>query len=54
MISPRSGGNNFTGILTPGIKFNQNMGIGDIYAKFDAPITYIQDEKDADKLVLHI
>jgi len=50
-ISPRSDGNNFTGIFTPAIKFNQEVSIGDIYAKVDAPITYIQDAKDADKLV---
>jgi hypothetical protein len=50
-ISPKSEGNNFTGIFTPAIKFNQEVSIGDIYAKVDAPITYIQEEKDADKTV---
>jgi len=50
-ISPRSDGNNFTGIFTPAVKFNQELGIGDIYAKASVPITYIQDEKDADKEV---
>ena len=49
IISPRSSdGNNITGIFTPAVKFTQGFGIGDVYARVGAPITYIQDNKDAD------
>ncbi|GBU23354.1 hypothetical protein R80B4_03271 [Fibrobacteres bacterium R8-0-B4] len=48
VLSPRSKeSNNITGVFTPAVKFNRNVNFGDIYAQIGAPITYIQNEKDA-------
>jgi len=46
-ISPAKpdGTNFFGGILTPAVKFNQELDFGDVYVKFAAPIGYI-DELD--------
>ena len=51
-IVPRFKDNNgITGIFTPAVNFNQAFDFGDLYARVGSPITYIQDEKDADTLV---
>jgi len=52
IISPRYKEKNaLTGILTPAVKFNQELGIGDIFAQIGAPITYVQYQKDADTAI---
>jgi opacity protein-like surface antigen len=52
IISPKyKESNSLTGIFTPTIKFNQELDIGDLFFKIGAPITYIQYDKDADKIV---
>jgi hypothetical protein len=43
--------NNITGIFTPAVNFNQGFDFGDLYARVGSPITYIQNEKNADTLV---
>ena len=49
VLKPRdSEGNNIVGIFTPAVMFNQAFNFGDFYAKAGAPITYIQEDKDAD------
>jgi len=51
-IAPKySGLNSLTGIFTPAVKFNQELIIGDLYAKIGAPITYIQYLKEADTFI---
>jgi len=53
-ISPAkpSDSNFFGGTLTPAVKFNQEFGFGDIYAKVAAPIDYIDEfNKSADTTV---
>jgi hypothetical protein len=42
---------NITGIFTPAVGFSQEFDFGDIYARVGSPITYIQDEKNADKII---
>ena len=52
IVSPKGNdGFDVTGIFTPAVKFTQGFGFGDIYAKAGAPITYIQEDKDADMLI---
>jgi len=49
VIAPRNdGGNNITGIFTPAVNFNQEFNTGDLYAQIGLPITYVQDDKNAD------
>jgi hypothetical protein len=49
IISPKYKETNaITGIFTPALKFNQELDIGDLFAKIGAPTTYIQYDKDAD------
>ena len=42
------GFNRVTGTLSPGLKFNQELIIGDLYAQIVMPIDYLQPVKDAD------
>ena len=52
IFSPRyKESNNLTGIFTPAVKFNQEFGFGDLYAKIGVPITYVQYYKDADAVI---
>jgi len=52
IISPRfSESNNITGIFTPAIKYNHVLDLGDIFFMLGAPITYIQEYKDADTII---
>jgi len=52
IISPRySESNNITGIFTPAVKYNHVLDLGDIFFMLGAPITYIQDYKDADAII---
>ena len=49
IIKPRdSEGNNMVGIFTPAVRFNQAMNFGDIYAQAGVPITYMQEDKNAE------
>jgi hypothetical protein len=52
IISPKYKEDNaLTGIFTPAVKFNQQLDVGDLYAKIGAPITYIQYYKEADTAI---
>jgi hypothetical protein len=49
LLAPSFEGMNvLTGIFTPAIKFNQEIGFDNIFTKVGVPITYIQYDKDAD------
>jgi hypothetical protein len=49
MFTPRfEDSNNMTGIVTPAIRFNQEMDFGDLFFQAAVPITYMQHDKDAD------
>ena len=52
IISPKLDESNaLTGIFTPALKFNQNLNFGDLFVQIDAPITYVQYDKEADTAV---
>jgi hypothetical protein len=49
VLSPREDdSNNLEGVLSPGIKFNQTLGFGDLFARVDFPLTYVQPERGAE------
>jgi hypothetical protein len=52
IISPKYDGSNaLTGILTPAVKFNQQLDLGDLFVQAGSPITYSQYDKEADTLI---
>jgi len=49
IISPRFGrSNNIRGVFTPSVRLNHELNTGDIYTQIGIPITYIQNNKNAD------
>ena len=51
-VAPRmDDSNNMTGVFTPGLRFTHTLGFGDLFAQAGVPITYLQDDKNADMIV---